>query len=132
MQGQGSDDSQFWDELKFYKETKMVDNSIERIPFEISKSFFSNCKTEFYGLTTSKSSKSKVDFDEHENALWRLNRGLKLNFNQLKLLNNLGDTALRRCIDEYFTAMGQSRRSGKMISVDGKDFQKFYDENCVN
>ena len=110
----------------------MVSKSIQDMPFVVHKSFISNHKTELYGLGVSKSSKSKVDFNEHENALWRLNRGLKLNFNQLKLLNNLGDTALRRCIDEYFTAMGQSRRSGKMISVDGKDFQKFYDENCVN
>ena len=110
----------------------MVDKSIQDIPFAIHKSFIPNYKTELYGFSVSKSPKSKVDLDEHENALWRLNKGLKLNFSQLKLLNNLGDTALRRCIDEYFTAIGQSRRSGKMISVDGKDFQKYFDENCVN
>ena len=110
----------------------MVDKSNQDMPFVVHKSFVSNHKTEFYGLTVSKSPKSKVGLDEHENALWRFNKGLKLNFRQLKLLNNLGDTALRRCIDEYFTAIGQGRRSGKMISVNGKDFQKFINENCVN
>jgi len=106
--------------------------SIQDIPFEIHKSFFPNYKTELFGLTLLKPSKRKTDFDEHENALWRLNKGLSLNYSQLKLLNNLGNTALRKCIDEYFVAIGQGRRSGKMISVNGKDFQKFYDENCVN
>jgi hypothetical protein len=110
----------------------MVNKSIQDMPFVVNKSFAMNHETELYGLGVSKSSKSKVNFKERENALWRLNKGLSLNFSQLKLLNNLGNTALRICIDKYFIAMGQSRRSGKMISVDGKDFQKYYDENCVN
>ena len=110
----------------------MVDKYIQKIPFEISKSPIPNYKGKIYGLTVSRSSKSKVNFDKHEKALWRLNKGLNLNFSQLKLLNNLGDTALRKCIDEYFMAIGQRRRSGKMISLNGKDFQKFFDENCVN
>jgi hypothetical protein len=105
---------------------------MQNIPFEIHKAYIPNNETELFGLTLLKPSRSTVDLEKHEIALWRLKKGLSLNFSQLKLLNNLSDTALRKCIDEYFEAIGQRRRSGKMISVDGKDFQKFFDENCVN
>ncbi len=110
----------------------MLNESIADIPFLVHKSFVKNYKTNFYGLNKVKLSKPNDKFKAHEEALWRLNRGLSLNFKQLKLLHNLGSTALRKCIDEYFAATGQTRRSGKMISVIGKDFQKFFDENCVN
>ncbi len=102
------------------------------ISFVINKCPATNYKTHFYGLDKYKLFKNSDKFKEQEEALWRLKNGLRLDFKQLKLLMNLGDTALRKCIDEYFEATGQTCRSGKKISVSGQDFQKFFDENCVN